>query len=95
MFLLFKLVRAEVVGHPEIPPALLEAEYLRDRRLHSVGRAEAIPVLRERLIRRESDRRWVTWLSSQRACADIRIVDGSVEVPSSTPRPGCRAMADG
>lgn len=95
MFLLFKLVRAEVVGRIDTPYAMLEEEYLRDPSLHSVSLAEAIPVLGERLIRRESDRRWATWLGDQRACADIRIVDPSFDVPSSTPRPGCGAETDG
>jgi hypothetical protein len=95
MFLVFRLVKADVVGSVEIPDAALEDEYQADPRLHDIELGDAVPVLRERLIRRESDRRWAAWLRRQRACADIRIVDGSFDLPSSTPAPGCPATAGG
>lgn len=94
MFLLFGLVKADVVGHVEIPLDLLQEAYAADPSLHILGFSDAIPVLRERLGRQESDRSWVRWLSSQRACADIRILEGAFDVPSTTPAPDCRAAAD-
>lgn len=75
--------------------ATLEAEYLRDSSLHVLGFSDALRVLRERLVRRESDLLWTTWLSGQRTCADIRVFDGFLHVPSSTPGPACRATVDG
>jgi len=95
MFLLFQMVKSEVVGPIEIPLEVLEAEYSADSSLHILGLSDAMPVLRDRLSRRESDRLWADWLSRRRACADIRILDESFDVPSSTPGPGCGGTSDG
>jgi len=95
MFLLFKLVKANVVGPIEVPVAMLQAEYRRDLSLHVVGLEEAIPVLRERMVRQEADRRWADWLNDQRACAEIRIIDARFSMPSSTPMPECHATGRG
>jgi len=95
MFLLFGLVKSEVVGPIEVPLDVLEAEYAADSSLHILGFSDAVPVLQERLISQESDRRWVNWLGSQRACADIRILDASFDIPFSTPGRGCGAATDG
>lgn len=94
-FLLFKLVKAEVVGHIEIADAMLEEEYQSNPNLQVIGRDEALSVLQERLIRQESDRRWTTWLDAQRSCAPIDVLDPSFDVPSSTPGPECRAPTNG
>lgn len=91
VFLLFGLVKSAVVGRVEIPQEQFEKEYSADPNLWSIPFADAIPALRERLIGEVSNRRWVDWLSRQRACADIRILDVSFDVPSSTPGIGCGA----
>lgn len=95
MFLLFAQVRAEVVGFLDIPTEALQTEYAADPSLHNLGFAAAMPVLRERLTSRESDRIWSNWLSSQRACSDILILDASFDVPSSTRGPTCKVTPDG
>ncbi len=94
MFVLFRLVKAEVVGPVQIPDDLLEAAYATDPSLHVLAFSDAVLVLRERLTTRESDSRWVSWLTAQRACVVIRILDTTFDIPSSTPTPGCVA-ADG
>lgn len=94
MFLLFRLVQSEVVGPIDIPDVQIEAAYAADPSLHVLGYQDAIPVLRERLASRESEDRWLAWLKGQRRCAEIRILDASFDIPSSTPSPECGG-ADG
>lgn len=94
MFLLFRLVKSEVVGQIDIPDAQIEAAYAADPSLHVLEYQDAIPVLRERLASRESSDRWLAWLKGQRRCAEIRILDASFDIPSSTPSPGCGGADD-
>lgn len=89
MFELFKLVRFAVVPPVEISRHALEAEYLADESLHSVDREAALPAIRERLSREQTETRWENWLRSQRECAVIRVVETSFELPSTTPAPHC------
>jgi len=88
-FLLFGLVKSAVVGTIEVPVDVLEAAYRADPSLHVLEFSEAAPVLRKRIVSRESDRRWAEWLGRQRACADIRVLDSSFDLPSSSPGTDC------
>lgn len=89
LVVLFRLVKQQVVGSVDTPLETLEAEYAADPRLHVLEFAEASGVIRERLAAAEADRRWVSWLAARRACANIRVLDTAVGLPSSTPAPGC------
>lgn len=94
MFMLFREVKEAIVGQVEIPLASVQAEFSRDPALREIGLEEATPVLTERLIGRESDRRWVEWLDKERVCVDIHIFDVSFHIPSSTPSPKCPSEVD-
>lgn len=89
LFLLYRMVKEEVVGLVEADPAKLRAAYDADPQMHVLSFDEALPKLRERVVAEEADRRWSEWLEEQRRCADIVIADDSFSVPSTTPLPSC------
>jgi hypothetical protein len=89
MFELFKLVRSRVIGPIVISPEAIEAEFNANPDLALAPRDEAVAVIRSRLTEAEAARRWEQWLRSQRRCADIRIVDTSFAIATSTPDPTC------
>ncbi len=88
MFLLFELLKSHVVGEVDTPRPVLSA-YKADASLHILGFAAGLPVVRDRLLADEVDARWAEWLRGRRACADLRVFDPTVGVPSSTPSPAC------
>jgi hypothetical protein len=69
--------------------AFMEMNAVRDAVLRERGhvpRASSVPGDGASLQRQEI---WSDWLADRRSCSDLRILDESYGVPSSTPRPDC------
>lgn len=91
MFERFRLVKAAVVTPHEPSSETLHAAYVSDTTLSTLDPSEALSLLRKRLIDDQIAADWKQWLESQRACSDIRVIEPTFAIPSSTAQPGCAA----
>jgi hypothetical protein len=89
MLLLFRAVKAAVIGRFSPSDEALRAAYDADPALQVVSYAEAVPLLTQRIEKQETERLWAAWLAELRRCADIRVLDLTFGTPSSTPAPSC------
>lgn len=89
MFILFEKVKEAVLGPISIPEQELMKAYELDLNVQQLGPDMGLTVVRNRFVEQETARRWEEWLQAQRHCADITIMDPTLNLPSSTPGPDC------